>query len=538
MNYAEDAFAPRALTNLQFRVTRELHPADDPYPTSINPDESDFLEFAIFRDSGEEGPDGVWDGIDFLNPSFDPSFPMITWDAHGFPYEMPVWAGSNNFGGDVVVGPNGRNYRINDNYYDLNFVFDPNDPGYIPNSPFLDFPAASGNNPKFPFNEWPITGPTPNNGYLVMVRLSSAWTSGTSLGVIVYGARMQPYSDNAAFDQGIEIGSRPIGTDGALLDSLPDFTEGPISEEAGYSASFEVWDQSGWDDFFAEPGDRSYNRSAHSINMYTPYGEQVRPRWDVGDSIVNAVTGEWLDLRELFAIETWVPVVAINAHATQFGFLEPQDRVGLREVNLVVTDVGGDPFGPPGNGGFDPTEGLETMTATSGPSPSSARNVDYAFNGVWVYEDANGNGLLDVPANTGSVGVSFTDFPMAPFDFGAAEAVEPGLLEWEYVPFPPGGGDPWWKLRMTLAGIDRPGSFGNPDDGAVESIPDPYPVTERPRADYFVTMRADSGFTDISGVPGDGTGLAIGADMRAFIEPRRWQTGRPGSTSSAPTTVR
>ena len=75
------------------------------------------------------------------------------------------------------------------------------------------------------------------------------------------------------------------GTDGGLLDNLPDFADGPIGEEAGYSASFEVWDQSGWDLPFSEPGDEQMNRSNHEIKLYTPYGEQIRPRWDLGDNI-------------------------------------------------------------------------------------------------------------------------------------------------------------------------------------------------------------------------------------------------------------
>src|SRR5690606_16587510 len=120
-------------------------------------------------------------------------------DAHGYPYEMPVRPGLQRFGG-VLANANGHQYRISDNYYDLNFTFDPNDPGFDVNDPFADFPAASGINPKFPFNDWVRSGPDPNNAYIVAVRLSSAWASGKSLGVRVTNARMQPFTPNAAFD--------------------------------------------------------------------------------------------------------------------------------------------------------------------------------------------------------------------------------------------------------------------------------------------------------------------------------------------------
>ena len=97
----------------------------------------------------------------------------------------------------------------------------------------------------------------------------------------------------------------------------------------------------------------------------------------MGDTIINAVTGEWLDLRQLFPIETWVPVIAINAHAAQFGLAEPLDAVTLREVNVILTDVGGDPYGQRATG-FDPTEGLDTLTATTN-GVLTASNVDYAL---------------------------------------------------------------------------------------------------------------------------------------------------------------
>ncbi len=40
--------------------------------------------------------------------------------------------------------------------------------------------------------------------------------------------------------------------------------------------------------------------------------------------------------------------------------------------------------------------------------------------------------------------------------------------------------------------------------------------------DFFVVVRPDGGYTDSSGLPGDGVGMTYGADFRAFIEPRRF----------------
>ncbi|MEA3365822.1 MAG: hypothetical protein U9Q79_09305, partial [Candidatus Hydrogenedentes bacterium] len=42
------------------------------------------------------------------------------------------------------------------------------------------------------------------------------------------------------------------------------------------------------------------------------------------------------------------------------------------------------------------------------------------------------------------------------------------------------------------------------------------------QADYFVVVKPDSGYFDLSTMPGDGVGMTLGMDYRVFIEPRRW----------------
>ncbi|HPA41737.1 MAG TPA: hypothetical protein PKV69_06965, partial [Candidatus Hydrogenedentes bacterium] len=98
-------------------------------------------------------------------------------------------------------------------------------------------------------------------------------------------------------------------------------------------------------------------------------------------------------------------------------------------------------------------------------------------------------------------------------------------------PFPPGGGDPWWTIALGFAG-GRRRAPGDTPDGSMEPTPDslgaaagiwPNPPIPYPqKMDYFVVMRADSGYGDVSGVEGDGVGLNLGGDTRCFVQPRRW----------------
>ncbi|MEK7795506.1 MAG: CFI-box-CTERM domain-containing protein, partial [Candidatus Hydrogenedentota bacterium] len=250
-----------------------------------------------------------------------------------------------------------------------------------------------------------------------------------------------------------------------------------------------------------------------------------------------------IHLRQIRPVYTWVPVIGIALHSSgsaflggHFGFETGDDATllaDIREVNLVLTDIGANPNGPPGNGGFDPRDDLEVMRD---PLPQFAVEFavgrDYAFNGAWVFKDSNLNGVFDAPQPTNN-GVTFTDFPLSP---GGPSP------RWEYVPFPPGGGDPWWKVQMQFFGGDRRNSDDDISDTiVVEAFVEPVPVDIEgnlgdqggsgttgvdfeigiERSNYFVVVRSDSGRNDVSLVPGDGVGMLPGADFRAFIEPRR-----------------
>ncbi|MCC6153204.1 MAG: IPT/TIG domain-containing protein, partial [Candidatus Hydrogenedentes bacterium] len=155
---------------------------------------------------------------------------------------------------------------------------------------------------------------------------------------------------------------------------------------------------------------------------------------------------------------------------------------------------------------------------------------DFAYNGCWIWYDTNNDGFFNVPAPIeGGTGVTLVDHPMIPEGWEGTllenpEDRNPGVARWEYIPFPPGGGDPWWKLRIRLHDGGRRRTDGQEPTGYLDAIPDPetnvYPSTFVP--DYFVVVRPDSGYQDSSGLPGDGVGLTYGADFRAFIEPRRF----------------
>ncbi|HOQ90403.1 MAG TPA: hypothetical protein PLX03_09725, partial [Candidatus Hydrogenedentes bacterium] len=209
-----------------------------------------------------------------------------------------------------------------------------------------------------------------------------------------------------------------------------------------------------------------------------------------------------------------------------------KDKAQLREVNVILTDVGADPYGPPGNGGFDPRNGLKRITVNTWGYPiydEEAKGDDLTYNGIWVWHDTNNNGLFDPPTPNPEGGLTFNgDYPMLPatkFITGEQPPV------WEYIPFPPGGGDPWWKISLRLWGGTR--KDANVDnrssrdftEGTVEAIPDNHGslvIASEKSPDYFVVVRTDSGYKDVSLLPGDNTGIAYGADFKAFIEPRRY----------------
>ena len=518
----DDDDGTRVLTHLQFEIV----------PIGGVPIvESNFLRFGLF-----EGDPGDNTTFDFL------ADPILTWDAHGSPYEIatsqpgidPDTGAENTLDPvssmtDPLDCPLGcfydAEYATDDLIYDLSLAFDPQSHILQPGDPFFDStdvpPAASGFtdhalaeniNHKFPFSDWVTATEDPGTTWHVAFLTSASWPSGVNLTYQLNSAVMQPYEDNVDFDENIQVlGFPTIDDDGDPLTPNVDLdTYTPDFFDAGGGgaeiltdpaqnvlSSFWVHDIRGYDnDFESEPGDLSVNRWQYENMEYLPLAEFTRPRWDFSTTFLEGVSGPILNLRQLFSVDQWTPVIGINLHGPQ---PDPTDTAtwiyGLDEVNVILVDMGGDPYGPPGNGGFDPTEGLETI----------GRGTTQ-YNGVWIWDDANDTGWFE--------GLDGGDVP---FPGG-------GLLEWEYIPFPPGGGDPWWKIRLPL------GQTGGGElfhwDPIIDDADFFGAGFAHNRADYFVVIRADSGFLDAQGV-GDGTGLALGADTQVFIEPRRWSARQP-----------
>jgi hypothetical protein len=71
------------------------------------------------------------------------------------------------------------------------------------------------------------------------------------------------------------------------------------------------------------------------------------------------------------------------------------DNAQLKEVNLVFTDIGGDPLAPPGNGGFNPKDGLDKVTNLSWDIYEPTFGDDQTYNGAWVWSDTDDNGRFD-----------------------------------------------------------------------------------------------------------------------------------------------
>ncbi|HPO13326.1 MAG TPA: PKD domain-containing protein [Candidatus Hydrogenedentes bacterium] len=614
MSYKDDSPAPRVLTYLEYSIHGDTAPAR-PYPRGGGPLEEDIFEYGLFVDNGPESkPDQVFNleydgrwvwrqggylGLPSSGFRLEPGSPMLKWDNHGFPYEMPDFAG---------------NYNINDGHYYLNFCFDPRPKptcrrteeyyrcyegvsavNFYPTQPdgFHYSGVYTGwlnpENPKFPFlrtysniNDpygpfssnypgdnlltipkssgapdttaavlnWVLAGVEPQEGYIVAVRLSSLWSSTQTFAYTLHYAAMQPwagpYPSNELIlldtlyphDQYL-VGEFPLDDDGTSFDSYsPDFwgtTHEELSEATGYSSSFDIFDISGDGISGYMPG-MYHNNWNWQIRKYTPIGEHARPRWDISDTFFEAVSGEWIDLRRLFAADAWVPVIGVNMHGPNC-FDQPD------EINLILTDIGGDPFGIPGNGGFNPNDALEVMTTSFSGSADYAVQSDFSFNGAWLWCDTGtsancatpfnctANGIYDPPsaadASGASYGITFTDYPMYPADMTNQDGfVNQGINQWEYIPFPPGGGDPWWKIKMKFDG-GRRRNPGDPCTGGFEPVPDAIGGFVSV-ADYFVVLHTDSGYRDLSGLPGDGDGIKLGADFRAFIEPRRWDPRNGG----------
>lgn len=371
--------------------------------------------------------------------------------------------------------------------------------------------------------------------YILAVRTSATWASMQELSY---------YIDTYMMVDG--FGQIPVDDNGELLDTYtPDFDDLPFDPDTTYLSQFRVDDATSglFDDF---RGESDGNAWYWPHRMYTPIQEYVRPRWDVpGGSLANAfdfVTGEWLNLRKLHSLEGWIQMVAIDVHASNppntlgartshGGWSDSGDWVAFKEINLIISDVRGDPSDPKGVNRLNPIEEFNSLTYDALIEGGEMVNDlavgnDFAFNGIWVFHDSNNNGVFDPPIpQPDGQGVTFVDYPMLPNDYvlplsgKKAGDVNYYPPEWEYIPYPPGGGAPWWKVRLVMGGGSREGK----DKGFVEPVPDfPDPDTHDTRYDYFVVVRPDSGYFDLSTMPGDGVGMALGMDYRVFIEPRRF----------------
>ncbi len=277
-------------------------------------------------------------------------------------------------------------------------------------------------------------------------------------------------------------GTVPTGPDGNPDTYSPDFSMGEkLDPETAYSSSFAVWDiTSGPTTQTWQDGEFS-NAWAHPRRYYTPLAEYRRPRFDAIGTAFDLVGGEFLDLRRLFPLDQWTPVIGINMHGfngpiglTSGGIADPPSRYtgpALREVNVILTDIGANPNAPAGNGGFNPNQALENMTnerdSTSADfNPDESIRRDFGFNGIWIFHDTNGNGVFDQPVPLPGGGVSFAggDYPMFPEDNTYLQSPDDrlsGLPTWQYVPFPPDGGDPWWKIRLRCSYLGRQARYGS-----------------------------------------------------------------------------
>jgi PKD repeat protein len=530
MKYPDGNPAQRALTKLRFGLTA-------PPGGTSPPTEDMFRDFALFKFSGPlPANTGEVQAKLYLNEA-DPASIAISnrmihdsWDAHGWPYEMPVDAAAAP--PNYVNGPNGLVYHINDEQYGLNFCLDTTDPDFPLNElgnpfGFGDTGPKRGEPDINPERDWVTATAGDGYTYVLCVRLSPTWASQTNLAVNLYGALMQPYYFDGPQNR-YRIFAAPFA-DGKPVDTYtPDFFSGDTIAPKpgdGYTSVFDVFDPRG-----GAGAHNNLNQWNHPVTMYTPVPGFARPRWDLASQTVQFVGGELMDMRQLFSVESWVNVLGINADG--YSWDQPM------ELNLVFTDIGADPFAPPGNGGFDPRDGLDTFTLKSQGGPHTAVGEDYAFNGVWLWYDNNADGIFDPPTPNGTTGVTFNDHPMVPMYMGnpsEVHVVNPGNHQWDYEPFPPGGGDPWWKIRITLGTVDTSIGWTTSGRRRVDNQDSPlgymvHPVPKDPVvADYFVTMRADSGYADVNGtLPGDGVGINLGADMRVFIEPRRWNPRNGG----------
>lgn len=482
MTYDPENPAPRVLNRLVFKLVDDAKANSDDrvldYIVAKDLDTSDLLEIGLFMDKCDDETEGG-----ALDPDDELRF---SWDSNGYDRGRLLTASE-------VVGSNLE--------YDITFDY---------------------NDPTYRISAGPTTDDCEGYTYFVAVRTSATWRSQLSLGAELLIAEMVDPT----------TGMMPLDDEGAPVDSYsPDFfnEDGPetLEAESFYSSSFTVYDPSGPDfsvlpvivsDWLNAP---SANFWQHTPHFTIPLAEFSRPMWNKPLQLLSIATGQFMDIRELLALDDWNPVVGINLHATTSyrGGIGEEDKSVLHEVNLVLTDVGGDPYGVPGNGGFNPKEALKPIFDEYS---FDFDDTDYRFrySGAWVWADSNGNQKFDPPTPQAGGGITFNgDFPLYPMigDFMPS-------YSWEYIPEPPGGGDPWWKtcLRFTV-GTDVPEAYLDavPDNNSA-FLDDEFWSGSELSYDYFVVTRVDSGHRDASLRNPTNAGATYGGDFRAFIEPRRF----------------
>ncbi len=529
----DDADGAAEKAFLRDRLNDRVFSSQTPLTFTISPNEdtndgpaliqTDILEFGIFREkpTWDGGEHGVLESDEPLILRFLPDGTVVD-TATGVPYDMregPTFPDASPGAGVRYVGRD----RLGLRYQLWGQESNPT----ANDEPIDVYPAIQSRH---------YTVDDSGASYILAVRTSATWSSMQELSY---------YIDTYLMVDG--YGDDPRDENGELLDTYdPDFEDLPFEPETTYLSQFRVDDATSGliDDFRSAESDG--NAWYWPQRMYTPIQEYVRPRWDVpGGSFANAfdfVTGEWLNLRKLHSLEGWIQMVAIDVHASNppdtlgartshGGWSDSGDLVAFKEINLIVSDVRGDPSDPQGASRLNPIEEFSSMTYDAliegGEMVTSfAVGNDFAFNGIWVFHDSNNNGVFDPPIpNPDGHGVTFVDYPMLPGNYvlpligkksGDVNYYPP---EWEYIPYPPGGGAPWWKVRLVMGGGSREGK----DKGFVEPIPDfPDPDTHETQHDYFVVVRPDSGYFDLSTMPGDGVGMTLGMEYRMFIEPRRF----------------
>lgn len=486
MSYDADNPAPRSLKRLVYRLVN-----DDSYDTARgldyqvmqDLDASDLLEFGVFVDYNIDGDEAGVARSGNLDSSDDLLF---SWDSHGYDRGRLLTA-------NPVEG--------NDLLYDIT----------------LDYTNSLYN------LSTSCTCDGEGSTYIVAVRTSATWRSQLSLGVEVLNAEMVDYT-----------GVRPVDEEGASIDTYsPDFYgEDPetLEADAFYSASFGVYDPSG-PDFSAMPIVSDWgtvptpNFWQHTPHLAIPLAEFSRPLWNKPLQLMTIATGQFMEFRKVLSMDDWTAVVGINLHASRSysGGLNDDGKAMLREVNVILTDVGGDPYGEPGNGGFNPRDALKPVIDARNDGGTSGHHV--CHNGVWVWQDTNNNQLFDAPTPDLTAGAVFNgDESLSSYE---------NYYDWEYIPEPPGGGDPWWKMRLRFYATDTyPQAYveETPDNAKFNFDDDGIKVSSEFAYDYFVVARFDSGYRDCSLRAATNAGARPGAEFRAFIEPRRYDVTDGGWT--------